>query len=377
MRFYLELAPVAEALHDAALRSPGLAAASPLERLKLLARAGRVSTKILAGMGKRAADYLGGTSSRFRRFIDAQLQIFAQAASRDCAYLYAAVALAQPLRGMYTMRGGAQSLPDSLAESIRKSGGTVRLNTPALRLAYDSRGRAAGVQLLSGETVEAGRAVISNLTVWDTYGKLVGAERTPPALRSQLKASRGWGAYLLFLNMEEGAAGRLPNERVLVLDDWQEGEEFDPERSMFMFSASPGGAAGGARSVTVSAFTDAEQWFSFHTDEAEHEAQDQRALEALWGRVHAALPELGSGVEVVETATPRAFYERTRRRLGMVGGTPRTPEALVGPGALTHRTIVERLFIVGDTVFPGNGLAAVTHSALAAADEIERRKRSR
>ncbi|HYE13724.1 MAG TPA: FAD-dependent oxidoreductase, partial [Pyrinomonadaceae bacterium] len=160
-RFYLELAPVAEALHDAALRSPGLAAASPLERLKLLARAGRESTKILAGMGKRAADYLGGTSPRFRRFIDAQLQIFAQAPSRDCAYLYAAVALAQPLRGMYTMRGGAQSLPDSLAESIRKSGSTVRLNTPALRLAYDSRGRAAGVQLLSGETVEAGRAVIS------------------------------------------------------------------------------------------------------------------------------------------------------------------------------------------------------------------------
>src|SRR5205807_6180206 len=125
----------------------------------------------------------------------------------------------------------------------------------------------------------------------------------------------------------------------------------------------------GKRAATVSTFADAEGWFAFHADESEHEEQDARALETLWARVHAALPELGAGAEVFETATPRTIYERTRRRLGMVGGTGQSLEAF-GANAWTHRTTVQNLFMVGDTVFPGNGVAAVTHSALIVADEI-------
>jgi phytoene dehydrogenase-like protein len=72
---------------------------------------------------------------------------------------------------------------------------------------------------------------------------------------------------------------------------------------------------------------------------------------------------------VLETATPRTFYERTRRRLGMVGGTGQSLDVF-GPNAITHRTAIARLYMVGDTVFPGQGAAAVTHSALVAANEI-------
>ena len=42
-----------------------------------------------------------------------------------------------------------------LAESIKRSGGNVRLNSPVLRLSYDEAGRASGVDLLSGERVFA------------------------------------------------------------------------------------------------------------------------------------------------------------------------------------------------------------------------------
>jgi prolycopene isomerase len=273
---------------------------------------------------------------------------------------------------MHALRGGAQALADALTESIMKSGGTVRLDTTALRLAFDSRGRTNGVTLLSGEAVGATRAVVSNLTVWDTYGKLVGAGRTPPAVRARLKSLRGWGAYQIFLSLDEEAARRLPAEHVLALNDWQEGESFDPERALLMFSAAPAWdarAPAAKRAATVSTFTDAEAWFSFHADESEHEEQDARALEERWRRLHAALPELGAGAEVLETATPRDAYERTRRSLGRVGGIGQTL-AVFGANATTHRTTVENLYMVGDTVFPGNGVAAVTQSALVVADEI-------
>lgn len=371
-RFYSEARGVADALRRAARLSPALATTSRINRLKLMASDPLGARKILAAMNQNAARHLAGASERFRRFIDVQLQIFAQTTSHDCPYLYAAVALTEPLRGMYTIAGGGQALADALADSIRRSGGTVRLNATALRLNYDASGGAAGIDLLSGERVEATRAVISNLTVWDTYGRLVGRDRTPAHVGAKLKELRGWGAYQIFAGVDEETANGLPSEQVLALADPQSGEAYDPERAQFMLGVAPSWdarAPEGRRAATISTFTDAERWFRYHADETEHEEEDRRALERCWGMLHSMMPELGGGIEVVETATPRTFYERTRRRFGMVGGVGHRLSTS-GPNSLTHQTTVANLFMVGDTVFPGNGVAAVTQSALIVADEI-------
>ena len=92
-------------------------------------------------------------------------------------------------------------------------------------------------------------------------------------------------------------------------------------------------------------------------------------LETWWKMIHAMMPELGAGVEVIETATPRTFYDYTRRRLGMVGGLGQSLDVF-GLNSLTHRTSLPNLFMVGDTVFPGQGVAGVTQSALIVANEI-------
>jgi phytoene dehydrogenase-like protein len=81
------------------------------------------------------------------------------------------------------------------------------------------------------------------------------------------------------------------------------------------------------------------------------------------------MPELGSSVEVIETATPRTFYENTRRRLGMVGGVGQSLDVF-GPNSLSHLTAIPNLYMVGDSVFPGQGIAAVTQSGLIVANEL-------
>lgn len=372
VRFYRELAPVGEALKRVALRVPDLRTASALRRMRAALPEVRVARRVLRGLKQTAAPHLARASHRFKRFVDVQLQIFGQRDSSECAYLYAAVALMMPRWGMYAIRGGASGLADVLTTSIKRSGGTVRFDSPVLRLVTDAAGRAVGVDLLSGERVEATRAVVSNLTAWDTYGKLIGTSRTPEGVRRRLKELHGWGAYLLYLGMDEEAALRLSADHVLALTDWQEGQTYDPEGAQFMFGSAPEWdtrAPAGKRAVTVSTFTEASQWFSYHEDETEHEEQDQRALELWWARIHAAMPELGAGVEVIETASPRTFHGYTRRKLGMIGGVGQSLDVF-GPRALTHRTALPNLFMVGDTVFPGQGVAGVTQSALIAADEI-------
>src|ERR1043165_5435815 len=105
---------------------------------------------------------------------------------------------------LYSIDGGTGSLAERLAESMKRSGGTLRLDSPVLRLAYDSD-RAIGVDLLRGEQVPARKAIVSNMTVWDTYGKLVGLNRTPPEIKKQLNALRGPGVYVVYAVMEESA----------------------------------------------------------------------------------------------------------------------------------------------------------------------------
>jgi phytoene dehydrogenase-like protein len=310
--------------------------------------------------------YLANTSASFRQFIDSQLQLLTQSSSATCDLERGANALTVPRRGTFSIEGGAAALANRLADAIKRSGGRVRLDTPVLRLAYDSDGRAKGVDLLSGETVDASRAIISNLTVWDTFGKLVGLNRTPLEIRKMLGASKGWGAYLLYLGIDELTAANLAANRILALSSHE--SDFDPE-SQFMFSTAPAWdirAPSGKRAATVLTFTDVEEWFTFHESAVELEQQDQSKLEVVWQRIHAAMPELGDGIEAIETSTPLDCYELTRRKLGMISWP--------GPQAAVHSargaTFLGNLFLIGDTAGSTSSLAGVTQSALALANRI-------
>jgi thioredoxin reductase len=81
--------------------------------------------------------------------------------------------------------------------------------------------------------------------------------------------------------------------------------------------------------------------------------------------LHAALPELGGDIEVIETANPRTYYDSTRRKLGMVMGVD-------GAAEMGHRTSIERVFMVGDTVSGEAKVEAVVQSAIALAETIVR-----
>ncbi len=372
--FYRNLFLVGGALRRALTRTPDLLTKSKSKQAYTLLREGRVGAEILSSTRQATAEKLGAVSPRFRSFVDAQLQALAQATSGEVGYLQAALTLTAPLNGLFAIRGGAAALADRLAESVKASGGKVRLDTPVLRLTYDSAGQARGVDLLSGEPVTASRAIISNLTIWDTYGKLIGLSRTPPEIRQQLKNLDGWGAYLLFLGMDADAAERLTSNHVLNLTEWPTEDRYCPDTNHLMFAAAPAWdprAPQGKRAVTMHAFTEVEDWFTFHTDASEEEAKDQSMLEECWLRLHRAMPELGDSVEVIDTATPRTFYELTRRRLGLVGSV--IPSASTPfPTAPSYQTSHSRVFLISDTTAPG-GLSCLTEVAMALANHLTNR----
>ena len=94
---------------------------------------------------------------------------------------------------------------------------------------------------------------------------------------------------------------------------------------------------------------------------------DQQYLEHFWSELHEALPELGDGVEIIETATPQTYYERTRRKLGMVGHSARSPTATRDD---SFKTVYPNVFVIGDTVNNSPGIASVSSAALSLANYL-------
>jgi prolycopene isomerase len=227
-----------------------------------------------------------------------------------------------------------------------------------LRLAYDDTGQhAIGVDLLSGETVIARKAIVSNLTVWDTYGKLIGLNRTPLETKKLLKTLQGYGAYLVYASLEESALSRLPGERFTIAE--------------FSVAISPAGSGPpGKRAVTIKTDTDLLDWFAFQASEEEYEERDQAALAQAWARLHEVLPQLGADLEIIETANPRTFYDLTRRKLGMVLGIDPTTATAGSTGILRHHTSLPNVFLIGDTITATARMDAVVESALALANQL-------
>ncbi|MDQ3667064.1 MAG: FAD-dependent oxidoreductase [Acidobacteriota bacterium] len=370
--FYRESSVVSEALRNALRRVPNLHTAGSMKQINALLPDVANVGRIIKARNHTTLDHLGGASFRFRSFIDSQLQLMVQATSQNCQYLYSSLALNIPRRGNFSIRGGAPALAERLAESIKASGGKIRFDTPALRLAYDATGRAIGVDLLSGERVSASRSIVSNLTLWDTYGKLIGLNHTPSEIRKTLNKLRTRGVYLLYLGLSEAAASRIPNNHILAVTNWHQPVESDLEVCQFMFAAAPAEdrrAPEGKRAVTMLTFTEVDQWFVFQENVEQSEEKDQSVLDVWWRRLHQAMPELGGDIEVIDTATPRTIYDLTRRKLGMVGGLAGTSEGF-DPNIMNCQTFLPNVFRVGDTAALGGSIAAITHAARLLANRL-------
>jgi len=304
------------------------------------------------------------TSPRFQRFIDAQLRAFIQTPIDGCAFIPGCNALKLPRQNLYEIVGGPATLAESLAQAITKAGGKVRLNSPVLRLAYDESGKAIGVDLLSGERVFATRAVISNMTIWDTYGKLIGLNRTPSDLKKKMARLNSKGAYLLYASLDSSAIERLPAKYFLACAD---STAENLESADLTFATSALASVPGKTAVTVKVNCPVTDWFAFQSSLEDSEAWDQQAMERVWSSLHGAVPGLGASIEIIETANPQTFYNETRRKLGMVLGVEQTHEALL----LGSETTLPNVFMVGDTAC-SVGVASVAMGSARLAQQLLR-----
>lgn len=328
------------------------------------------------------ATRLEGASDMLRQFVDGQLLIAAQTTAHAANALYGAAALDLPRRGIAHPRGGIGTLAEKLVQVIRAYGGEVhyRAEVSAIHL---ENGLPTAVHTKRKEEYPAD-LVIANLTPWN-LAQLMG-EDMPSRLRHlPEQPQRGWGAFMLYAGIDdamlrthglrmgrshehsgyEAPADEILHHQIIAQEPLGEGN------SVFV-SISPAHdrtrAPDGKRAVTISTHTDMKAWWTLYQNEPErYEAHKAAYTERVLDVVEQVWPGCRAAVDLLLPGTPITFNRFTRRAQGWVGGYPQTSLFPTwGP------RIAPNLWMVGDSIFPGQSVAAVALGGMRVADSILR-----
>ncbi len=309
------------------------------------------------------AAHLAHAPARLRQYVDGQLLIAAQATSERANALYGAAALDMPRRGVAYVSGGIGRLAETLAEAVRRHGGDVRYRQRVTRVAR-LPGSGYRVETDKGATAEAD-TVLFNLPPHDAAALL--GDDAPPKLRRARLPADGWGAFMLYIGLEgAGLPADSPlHHQVLVREPLGEGN------SVFLSLSradDPARAPAGRRALTISTHTDLQPWWRlFQGDREAYEARKAEYTERVLDAAQVAIPGLRAAARLTLPGTPVSFQRFTHRSQGWVGGFPQTNLFRAwGP------RLGRNLWLVGDSIFPGQSILATALGGARVADTIIR-----
>jgi len=306
-------------------------------------------------------------AQRLRLFVDAQLLIAAQTTSLHANALYAASALDLPRRGIVHLEGGIGGIAKTIAQAVTKHGGRVHYRQEVARIVCDKQSdgsmRPVAVETKKGDSVPTD-AIVANLTPWNIANLL--GDAMPSNLRElPPKPTDGWGAFMVYVGIEESI---IPpdfplHHQVIANEPLGEGN------TVFL-SLSPAWdrnrAPAGKRALTISTHTDLSIWWRLHRQDIQlYEERKNLYVEKMLNLANRVLSSLPGNIDLILPGTPVTFQRFTKREWGWVGGFPQTNLFRAWAPKLSPN-----LWMVGDSIFPGQSTAAVALGGLRVADAV-------
>jgi phytoene dehydrogenase-like protein len=285
--------------------------------------------------------------------------------------------------GAFYPRGGAKRIPLALVKALRRWGGQIRLRARVQHILVEG-GRAAGVDLASGERIRAAH-VVSNADPWVTFDLLPpehGARERKKARRMEYSVSTlsvfcavdldlrrlGYdsGNYWFYRDRDVGAfyeraektmpAGRVDALFLAVPTLKDPRHRRDGMHTLEMFTFVP--------------YAPFARWSA--TVPTERGPDYDRFKESLGNAMIAAaeeiIPGISRAIRFRSVATPLSndYYCMTPR--GAVYGTAKTPWQL-GPFSFPAETTVKGLYVCGASTI-SHGVAGTAMSGLVCAQKV-------
>ncbi|WP_426751063.1 phytoene desaturase family protein [Myxococcus sp. Y35] len=343
----------------------------PLDMKALLRHAGRAHLypPLLRWLGRplgAVLEQLGLSGfAPLRTYLDALCQITVQCSAAEAEAPFALAAMDYYWRGTGHVRGGIGQLARALAGAVEAQGGAVLLAN-----------RVKGVTPVAGGwRVDArrdelkARHVVANVLPRG-LSRLTGVplEALPGMEPLSRTVEAGWGAAMRYLVVRPPEAADRSAHHLELVEDVA--APFIEGNHLFMSisgEADADRAPPGHRTVTVSTHVPLKAL-------SQLPAAEQRSyIERVQARMDAGLrrlaPEWLAGLVHALPASPRTFQRFTQRDGGAVGGVPRRA-GLANYRQLGPRQVRKGLWLVGDSVFPGQSTLATAVGGVRTAASI-------
>jgi len=303
---------------------------------------------------------------RLIKFLNLQLKLYSQENVYSTAALYGCTVLQMSQRphGLWHLKESMQALSNALEKSLKQTNARILFSHKVNSLEYDpntqlwkiiASNRGKSFDFYSHDVVYSPPPQgLINLLV-DKTKKF---EKYHNRIENLPKPS---GAIVFYSALKRRNLSNITSNHYQLIN-----EEFG---SLFIsFSEEGDGRAPkGELTLIASLFTNPKEWFDLNKDQ--YISKKDYYLKKISRVLEDKFNIPSEDWLHRELSTPLAFERWTNRPKGIVGGLGQNPNVF-GLFGLASRTPFEGLWLCGDSIYPGEGTAGVSQSALMVSKQI-------
>lgn len=316
------------------------------------------SIKLIPHLKKPISDYFDPqmrADSDIIKLFNELIYITAQNTVEHTPHLLASMGLFYPEDTHYPW-GGMKGFIDTLCENL-----PIHFKNEVTQITKSKQ--IFTIKTKTGEY--QAKNIISTLPIWNTYrlleNKNIFAKKYNEEYFKQLK-SECWSAFTLYFAVPERKRSSLyyqihfPNEEI----------SHHQIRSMFVsFSHSEdrSRAPQGFQTVSISIHLKPDATIKLHRSSESYKVYKNQIQKIILNKFLSVFQFREDEISALNAGTPHTFLRYTKREEGLVGGVPHDIKRM--PFDLhSSYTNDDHFFLLGDTVFPGQGIAATFSGAL-------------
>ncbi|MDP3274424.1 MAG: NAD(P)/FAD-dependent oxidoreductase [Deltaproteobacteria bacterium] len=297
-----------------------------------------------------------------RHYLDAVLQITVQASSEEAEAPFALATMDYYFRGTVHVHHGIGALAQAMVDACTQLGTSARMADAV----HSVRREGIYWRITTRKSNVLARHVVANVLP-SAAASLLG-QATPRTQSLQRAVDAGWSAIMLYLAVTgDRIARREAHHLELVLDP--RAPFVDGNHVFLSISGEdePERAPHGQRTITCSTHVAMSKLRGL--DDAARAQLVASIQDQMRQTLAARAPEISEAIVHELTASPRTFERFTRRPEGLVGGVPRRA-GLAHYRHLGPMQIAPHVWLVGDSVFPGQSTLATAIGGMRVAAAI-------
>ena len=303
---------------------------------------------------------------RLIKFLNLQLKLYSQENVYKTAALYGCTVLQMSQRphGLWHLKDSMQALSSALEESLKRTNAKILFNQKVNSLEYDSQKKLWKINAIKGKNFNEYYAhdVIYTAPPQGLLNILVDKNDKYLKYQNRLKnLPKPSGALVFYSALKKENMVKINSNHYQFAS-----EEFG---SLFISLSEEGDgrAPQGEITLIASIFTKTQEWFDLEKDQ--YIFKKTQYLDKISKALEEKFKISPDDWLHRELSTPRAFERWTNRPRGIVGGLGQNPDVF-GLFGLSSRTPFEGLWLCGDSIYPGEGTAGVSQSALMVSKQI-------